>query len=1162
MPAPKRPNYFQSQFLVVRDFKDEQAYHEEMLRRHNRLMHDWGVVRDGLQVTKPAKPGDNFTISAGSAIDSLGREIVLEPKIDSVPQTWALGADKVQAARDTAGSQDVSITIAFQETDSDDPLDKYPPPGGQDNVTRQMQVPLIAATKTPAIDVVVLAVVKANGDVDNSVRKLANGFIGVSGSNDLCIGPNRKVGIGTISPQAPLHVKGDAAILNLEGKTHGFVQFYPKGFDGGRKGWLGYGNAGDSHLRINNEATGNVLISSLNGFVGVVGSGGDGQGIQFGNREIKFRGDKIQHFSIFANKVSNALTFAKSGSTDNMDTADGTIMTLADSGNVGIGTTAPKDQLQIGAGYSTIAISPMPADTPGTMFTNDYGSAYLGFNAVRTSTGKWRRETKSGTLNGGSMIYGTVEGKLCFVTLEPALAQDFEFTDIAARRRMVIDATGNVSITKDLTVTGGLSVTNQISALNGVQLNAQPLNLKGDATSGLRYFGAGAGAGDVGGPFAFDGPALYGYSGGALGTWRPENDKKKVTLFWNDSGNVGIGTTDPQAKLVVQQGSGAMTAAQVRSMFDAGKDGLQLDLNFAEYLPGDVLTNIDFSPKKKNAKRTGHVTYESDDTFGTCSGFYPVMGNIPAGYLTVPDLNADYSTGLTIEAWVQFRSKSDWARIIDFGNVAVGGAGSNNIFLTTVTGRPYIGVYQGASAQQLTTSDQTYNLPLNQWLHLAATIDKGRNATLYLGGQVINTGSIWLPNTVARQSNYIGKSNWSNDPAFDGWMASLRIYNRALTPSEIRADMDNDSMSASAFGVTADMIKKYSAGKAVFISGNIGGGRKLDGGLEVRHASLGQGIGLGYNTIYATGNRANQDLTIQAKGSGNLNLNPDSGNVGIGTDRPAALLTLVSRFAAARTVTGQMNLIGNTLTGWPEATKPAAGTHLKLDGWVNEGLLQGFQSNLVTVSTATSPDQGTILLDGTTGWSMGQITVYVMADDKPLLDVKGTDGASVFKVTLGGIFKAGGAFKIDHPLDPANKYLYHSFVESPDMKNIYDGIAVLDSRGEAVVELPEWFEALNRDFRYQLTAVSASAPNLYLQSEVADGCFKIAGGSAGLKVCWQVTGIRQDAYANAHRIRVEEIKPEGERGRYLHPEAFGQPPDKAISLSDGDEPDDSSSQER
>jgi len=107
------------------------------------------------------------------------------------------------------------------------------------------------------------------------------------------------------------------------------------------------------------------------------------------------------------------------------------------------------------------------------------------------------------------------------------------------------------------------------------------------------------------------------------------------------------------------------------------------------------------------------------------------------------------------------------------------------------------------------------------------------------------------------------------------------------------------------------------------------------------------------------------------------------------------------------------------------------------------------------------------------------------------------------------------------------------------MKNIYDGVAVLDESGTAVVTLPDWFEALNRDFRYQLTAIGAAAPNLHVAQEVADGQFAIAGGQPGQKVSWQVTGIRHDAWADAHRIPVEEVKPQDERGRFIHPELYG-----------------------
>jgi hypothetical protein len=146
----------------------------------------------------------------------------------------------------------------------------------------------------------------------------------------------------------------------------------------------------------------------------------------------------------------------------------------------------------------------------------------------------------------------------------------------------------------------------------------------------------------------------------------------------------------------------------------------------------------------------------------------------------------------------------------------------------------------------------------------------------------------------------------------------------------------------------------------------------------------------------------------------------------------------------------------------------------------------------------------------------------------------------------GNVVKGGGSFQIDHPLDPQNKYLSHSFVESPDMKNIYDGTVVLDAGGEAVVQLPEWFEALNRDFRYQLTPVGGYAP-LYISQAVTQNQFKIAGGIPGLKVSWQVTGIRQDPYAEQNRIVVEQDKSPEERGKYLYPAAYGLPMSEGIA---------------
>jgi trimeric autotransporter adhesin len=146
----------------------------------------------------------------------------------------------------------------------------------------------------------------------------------------------------------------------------------------------------------------------------------------------------------------------------------------------------------------------------------------------------------------------------------------------------------------------------------------------------------------------------------------------------------------------------------------------------------------------------------------------------------------------------------------------------------------------------------------------------------------------------------------------------------------------------------------------------------------------------------------------------------------------------------------------------------------------------------------------------------------------------------------GNLAKAGGSFKIDDPLDPANKYLYHSFVESPDMMNVYNGNVTTDAEGNATVQMPKWFEALNRDFRYQLTVIGQFA-QAYISSELENQQFSIKTDKPNVKVSWQVTGIRQDAWANAHRIPVEVEKPANERGYYMHPELFGAPAEKSIA---------------
>lgn len=148
----------------------------------------------------------------------------------------------------------------------------------------------------------------------------------------------------------------------------------------------------------------------------------------------------------------------------------------------------------------------------------------------------------------------------------------------------------------------------------------------------------------------------------------------------------------------------------------------------------------------------------------------------------------------------------------------------------------------------------------------------------------------------------------------------------------------------------------------------------------------------------------------------------------------------------------------------------------------------------------------------------------------------------------GNLAKSSGSFKIDDPLDPANKYLYHSFVESPDMMNIYNGNVMTDASGLAMITMPDYFSALNRDFRYQLTVIGQFAQAI-VASKLADNRFTIKTDKPNVEVSWQVTGIRQDAWANAHRLPVEIEKPLKEQGSYLHPELYNEGPEKSVEMA-------------
>ncbi|MFH0980199.1 MAG: hypothetical protein V2A79_01500 [Planctomycetota bacterium] len=190
--------------------------------------------------------------------------------------------------------------------------------------------------------------------------------------------------------------------------------------------------------------------------------------------------------------------------------------------------------------------------------------------------------------------------------------------------------------------------------------------------------------------------------------------------------------------------------------------------------------------------------------------------------------------------------------------------------------------------------------------------------------------------------------------------------------------------------------------------------------------------------------------------------------------------------------------------------------------------------------------------------------------------------AGGYAVYASGDMGASGTkpFRIDHPDDPANKYLLHYAAESPEVINFYSGKVTLDAAGEAVVELPHYFAKINRDPRYTLTAVGAPMPMLHVAEEIDEAAlnagatagagvaapictFRIAGGAPGAKVSWEVKAVRNDLWVRNRAVPMEvtsnglsiqaqampvEVEKRGvEKGTYQHPEFYGQPPEKGMN---------------
>lgn len=248
-------------------------------------------------------------------------------------------------------------------------------------------------------------------------------------------------------------------------------------------------------------------------------------------------------------------------------------------------------------------------------------------------------------------------------------------------------------------------------------------------------------------------------------------------------------------------------------------------------------------------------------------------------------------------------------------------------------------------------------------------------------------------------------------------------------------------------------------------------------------------------------------------------------------------------FSGANTYFGQFGNVGiNCLganTAELEVRGGAPGGNFNADVLLRPSLNGGGAQKAISFAAATD---GNAVTNPTL--YIGHYDGFGAYSDRLIINANGS-----VQVT-GALSKGGGSFKIDHPLDPENKYLYHSFVESPDMMNVYNGNITTDANGYATITLPDYFEALNKDFRYQLTIVDENDTAwsfAKVVQKVHNNTFVIRTSAPEIEVSWQITGIRKDNWAEQNRIPNAVDKEPENKGKYLHPEAFGQPVEKGIT---------------
>jgi hypothetical protein len=314
--------------------------------------------------------------------------------------------------------------------------------------------------------------------------------------------------------------------------------------------------------------------------------------------------------------------------------------------------------------------------------------------------------------------------------------------------------------------------------------------------------------------------------------------------------------------------------------------------------------------------------------------------------------------------------------------------------------------------------------------------------------------------------------------------------------------------------------------------------------------STGRGVGVyGINTSQGHGVYGIANHTTPSNGVGVVATH--SHNQGAGLIAIGGAITTPTAILALGTAGEAIDAVGRWIGIWGDASQ--GGTNAKVGIFGTAGAFApGMPTGQIGVLGQYS-FQG-VGVHGQAWMAAGLGNIYSPPAGYTDVGVFGSAGNAALLGGVAGLFDGDvdilgdmnvtgmKSFLIDHPQKPATHYLRHFCAEGPEPNTLYRGTVTLNAQGEAIVELPSYFEALNADFSYHLTCVGDYAP-VYIKQKIQGNRFVIAGGKPGMEVSWLVIARRNDPYWQAHpEEHLVEIPKEPDNiGKYLHPELYGAP---------------------